>query len=106
MGLNSEYTTAIPIEVVNMVIDYINIRPDQFYKMEHKNGPFKNVLADFIDMSYIFPTTDNIRPSVSSFCWGKNNVGNIFDTVDINEMNVCDEIDDEDWDDEDTPEWA
>ena len=103
MGLNSEYTTVIPVEVVNMVIDYIDY--DKFYKIEHKNGPFQNVLADFIDMSYIFPTTDNIRPSVSSFCWGKNNVGNIFDTVDINEMNSWDEIGVMDWDDE-TPEWA
>lgn len=102
MGLNSEYTTAIPIEVVNMVIDYIDY--DKYNKMEHKNGPFKNVLADFIDMSYIFPTSDNILPSISSMCWGKSKM--IEDVMYINDMwNADHEIDEEDWDEE-VPEWA
>ena len=124
MGLNSKYTNMVPVELVNMVIDYIDY--DKHYKREHKNGPFQNVIGDLIDMGYIFSTENNIRPSISSLCWGKNYVGNIYDIVDMNELygdldmdnlnNIADinEWDgdgymNEDWDldlDEETPEWA
>ena len=122
MGLNSKYTNMVPVELINMVIDYIDY--DKHYKREHKNGPFQNVICDLIDMGYIFPTESNIRPSISSLCWGKNYVGNIYDIVDMNELygdldmdnlnNIADinEWDghmNEDWDldlDEETPEWA
>lgn len=91
MNISLDMMNAIPMEIVDIISDYNDY--EKYYKNDHKNGAYMNVLADFADMRYIFSDDANIRPSVASQCWGKRNqVNDPFIFYDMIEEDIDNDI--------------
>ena len=72
MVLNQKYTKEMPVDVVNMVIDFIDY--DKHYKIafeKHYKPAFECVLDTLEYCVDTFPVgDDNIIPSVAVMCFG------------------------------------